>query len=298
MTDHQIALGTKLFSRETKLYQLLRSVPEDVISTVYIADDGEKDHRDIYDLEYPFTLQVINMEYDAGLGAGRKAIVDACDEDYLLIVDTDHEVPDNVGLLADILEEHPEYGGVSGIVTENGETNTLLHDLYEEDDVLIRDIRDQKNEQTIAGASVVEFDFLPNAALFRMECLNDYSWDPFYVIEREHIDFYIGHWRETDWKFACCFDVEFLHHPGGSSSYLQNRESRQKHLRSTDYFLEKWGYSTIIGVDDWMGMMGGDKPLHPLPTPPLSLKWQAKLKMWRREMSRKISHLEDRMSGI
>lgn len=298
MTNAEIALGTKLFSRETKLHQLLQSVPANIISTVYVADDGDADHRPVFEQSYPFDLVVIDMEYDAGLGAGREAIVDACEEDYLLVLDSDHEVPENVDLLAEILDEQPEYGGVSGILDEYGNNDTLLHDLYEEGNVLIRDIRTEKEQQTIAGGSVVEFDFLPNIAMFRMECLDDYSWDPFYVIEREHIDFYVGHWKETDWKFACCFDVKFPHHPGGSSSYLQNRESYQKKLDSTDYFLEKWEYSTIVSYDNWFGMKNGDRPLHPLPTPPAPLEWQAKLRMWRREAARKYINLTAGTEGI
>lgn len=287
MAEVEVALGTKLFSREKKLQKLLDSVPEDIISTVYVADDGDEDNRPLFDNEYPFDFVVLDLEYDAGLGAGRKAIVDACDQDYLLIVDTDHEVPDNVDALVDILNERPEYGGVSGIVNENGDKSTLLHDFEEHGDVLLRTISGDKEEQTAAGRNFIEFDFLPNAAMFRMECLEDYCWDPFYVIEREHIDFYVGHWRETDWKFACCFEVEFPHHPGGSSFYLQNRESFNKFIRSNDYFLEKWGYSTILGVKDWMGMMSGDKPFSPLPTPPLPVEWQAKASIFRRELKRK-----------
>lgn len=287
MAEVEVALGTKLFSREKKLQKLLDSVPESIISTVYVADDGNEDDRPLFDKEYLFDLVVLNLEYDAGLGAGRKAIVDACDEDYLLIVDTDHEVPENVDALVDILNERPEYGGVSGIVNENGDKSTLLHDFEEHGDVLLRTISGDKEEQTAAGRNFIEFDFLPNAAMFRMECLEDYCWDPFYVIEREHIDFYVGHWRETDWKFACCFEVEFPHHPGGSSSYLKNRSSIGKYLRSNNYFLDKWGYSTVVSTKGWMESICVDQPFYPLQIPLMPIEWQAKASI-ARDLLRKM----------
>jgi hypothetical protein len=119
-------------------------------------------------------------------------------------------------------------------------------DLKEEGNVLVRsaDIK-EKTIEIVAGHPFVEFQFIPNAAMFRTACLEDYCWDPNYVISREHVDFYVGHWKQTDWRFGVCPGVTFCHYPGGDSTYESNRHSTEKRDRSRAYFSEKWGYETV-----------------------------------------------------
>jgi hypothetical protein len=251
----QIALGTKVFSRAGRLSGLLDSVEDTPVDTVYVADDGEPtaEKSRLYDADYPFELQLLNLEYDAGLGFGRDRIVDVLDEEYLLIVDSDHEVPANVETLVAQLEARPDLGGISGLLYEHGKIEGTCHDLFEHGDALVRDVRTDKSVELVAGAPLVEFDFLPNVALFRRECLHDQSWDPEYVIGKEHLDFYVAHERRTDWTFAVSPTVLFPHHPGGDQSYTADRENIQKHQRSKQYFLEKWGYEQIVlGQTDWI----------------------------------------------
>ncbi|MFB6121131.1 MAG: glycosyltransferase family 2 protein, partial [Halobacteriaceae archaeon] len=287
-TEPELTVGTKLFTRETKLKQLLQSIPE-TVDRVIVADDGPVNaaDRDVFNLVNDrLDLTVLNLEADAGLGAGRQAILEECGSDYLCIVDTDMEVPTNVTTLVDILDATPSLGGLSGFLRESGELTGLFHDLYEtaDGDLLIRDVREEKERVSTAGGDYVPFNFVPNAAVFRTECLRDYGWDTEYVIGREHLDFYLGHWKQTEWKFGVCPDVAFPHYPGGSTSYMDDRRSSLKLRASRAYFREKWGYHSVIGVDDWLGRMKGDRPLHPLPTPPMPLRWQARLKRARQSV--------------
>lgn len=283
-TNDQITLGTKLFSRETKALQLLNSVPP-YINHVIIADDGKDSpsERDIYDYEWPFELTILDLEFDAGLGEGRIQIVSECDTDYLLIVDSDMEVPSNVYALKTILDSERSLGGVAGLLHESNEITGLCHDLSEERKVLIRDIREKKTVEEIGGERFIPFDFVPNAALFRIEALEEYCWDPMYVIGREHLDFYLGHWKHTNWKFGVAPDIVFPHHPGGNKMFTLNRHSSGKIGRSRRYFLEKWGYNEVIGHKSWPRPMGSDRPLHPLPisTAFLPLSVEVKLKRLR-----------------
>lgn len=247
----RVAAGVKVFSRADKLRDLLQSLEGIDIGKVYVADDGKPSDKKsrIYNAEYDFDLQVIDLEYDAGLGYGRNEIVDRMSEDFLLLVDADHEVPTNVGILKDQLEASPELGGVSGMLLENGRLKASAHDLHEEGETLVRDIREEKQRESIAGHPVIKFDFLPNSALFRRECLADYSWDPNFVIGWEHLDFYIGHKLKTDWKFGVCPSVLFEHSPGGGETYLVNRKNREKLLTSKEYLLSKWDYDQIVWND-------------------------------------------------
>ena len=246
-----IAVGTKVFTRTDKLRDLLVSVERTDIDKVYLADDGEMtvEKERLYDREFAFDLVLIDLEYDAGLGKGRKEIVDQLgDEEYLLIVDTDHEIPRNVDVLAEQLEADRSIGGIAGTIVEPERSRVFqsAKNFREEGDVLVRsaDIN-QKTIEKIAGYPFVEFQFIPNAALFRTDCLDDYCWDPNYVIGKEHVDFYVGHWKQTDWRFGVCPTVTFSHYPGGDQSYKSNRHSENKKDQSRRYFREKWGYEAV-----------------------------------------------------
>lgn len=245
-----LAAGTKVFTRIGKLEQLLESLESVPVETVYVADDGEESAKktELYRRSWEFDLVVLNLEYDAGLGYGRHEIAQVCNEDYLLIVDTDHIVPDRITILCDQLEADPEIGGIAGNIIEPqyGRVQQNAHDLHDKDRVLRRDVNPKNKEMVmLAGEPFVPFDFIPNAAVFRSKCLDDYCWDPEYVIEKEHLDFYVGHLHNTSWKFGVCPSVNFNHYPGGDQFYESNRNSGSKSRQSTEYFLNKWEYESI-----------------------------------------------------
>lgn len=240
-----VALGTKVFKRSGKLRQLLKSVPEDAISQVYVADDGEtSDRADIYNRSWPFRLNVFNLDYDAGIGAGRSKIVNNLEEDYLLLVDSDHTIPGNVTTLRRQLEQLPDVGGIAGSIIEpkHGRIWQSGKNLYEKNGGLIRDASGNREIESIAGFYFIRFDFIPNAALFRKQCLEDYCWDPNIVLGSDHIDFYVGHWKTTDWDFGVSPSVHFGHYPGGDDGYESTRYNNKKIRENREYFLEKWGF--------------------------------------------------------
>jgi hypothetical protein len=251
-----VALGVKVFTRADQLQGLLESVAETEIPTVYIADDGEMTEKkaEIYSTEYSFETVVLDLDYDVGLGYGRREIVENLDEEFLLIVDTDHRVPENISVLRDQMVQRPEIGGISGLLYEHGEITAVCHDLYERGGILLRDKKSRKQVEMVAGYPLVQFDFIPNVAMFRRECVTEYCWDPEYVIGKEHLDFYVGHMKNTDWEFAINPSVLFDHYPdSGGSDYERNRQSIEKLSNTKRYFLEKWGYSGIVlGQTDWI----------------------------------------------
>jgi len=249
-----IAVGVKVFSRVEKLDRLLSSIERYPIDTVYVADDGEMtdEKTGLYDREYGFELTLFDLPYDAGLGAGRAHVVEHLSEEYLLLVDSDHELLGSVTTLRDQLEADDGLGGVAGLLYEDGAVVGTCHDLHPNDDVLVRTVPQPKPVRMVGGAPFVPYDFVPNTALYRRACLAEYCWDPEYVIGKEHLDFFEGHRRRTDWRFGVNPTVLFGHHPGGDSRYVENRDSYEKLQRSREYFLEKWGYDRIVlGYTDW-----------------------------------------------
>lgn len=246
-----IVLGTKVFKRTEKLENLFESIDNSPISKVIVADDGNTEEREeLYEKNYNFDLSVIDLEFDSGLGKGRRRIVNKMDRKYLLIVDSDHLIP-NIKPLYNILENDKTVGGVSGLILEKGKLLGKCNDIFLEDNYIVNDIREQKSGEDINSNLFIEFDFVPNAALFRKETLEDYCWDSEFVIGGEHLDFYIGH-LETKWRFGVCPEVIFPHFPGGSNEYMKHRGNPFKVEKSHEYLLSKWGKNQIINNESWL----------------------------------------------
>jgi glycosyltransferase involved in cell wall biosynthesis len=260
--EEEVAIGTKLFSRINDVERLLSSIP-DWISTVYIADDGKSspEKEAIYDRPYPFDLQIINLEYDAGVGAGRNAIVENLSEEYIFIVDPDHEIPTDAELLYQQLSNSPQLGGIGGLIFEPDRDRlySQARDFQEQDTksgtVLLSKVPSNKEINTVAGAPLAHFDWIPNATLFRRECLFKQAWDSEYVTNYEHEDFYVAHWKRTDWDFAISPSVCFPHYPGGDTEYRVARHDPDKTAHSKTYFLNKWGYEELNSIGDpWINV--------------------------------------------
>jgi glycosyltransferase involved in cell wall biosynthesis len=273
-----VAVCVTVFKRIEKLNTLLRSIDSEFVSTVYVADDGEWTDRkeEVYDQSFPFDLEVFNMEFDAGLGAGRHRIVQEYEEDYLLLMDSDMQMPENVHILSEQLEEDSTLGGVCGVFVEDNRVYTSgCMDIYEENSTCKLEIRDRKEVEFVANYPFVEFDMIANGALFRRECLEDYCWDPEYVIGREHVDFYVGHKHQTDWKFGLSPSVLFPHDPGGGDDFLTHRWDDGKYNTAHRYFMQKWGYDEYEPIRySWIDTYDPRLNSHP----PHSLLQKAKYK--------------------
>lgn len=264
----EIAVGTKVFTRTDKLENLIKSVPE-YVNQIYIADDGkENEERDAIYREYD--VNVIDLEYDAGVGIGRNAIIDECTEEYMCIVDSDHRLPGNLDALVEQLKEDSSLGGVGGALfePENNQIRYVGQDFEEKNNgrILVRSpVLEQKDIELVAGQPLVRFDFLPTAAVFRTEMLNDYPRDENYIIGGEHGDFYINLWKNSDWEFGINPSVIFQHYPGGSEDYLSERMDDEKLSESQKYLMDKWGYDKEVpGGYHWAKITeygGGERSL-------------------------------------
>lgn len=253
---NEIAVGAVVFQRAEKVRDLLDSIGKcSRIETVYIGDNGEitDRKREIYDREYPFKLNVLDLEYDSGLADSRREIVERSSEPYLLIVDSDVEIPHNVSQLKTILQHRPKLGAVGGVLIETGRIRSECYDLFDQGPVLLKSIQRPNRIQDVSGLPLVEFDQIQNVAMFRRECLEDYCWDPEYTIGWEHTDFFIAHKRQTKWSFGVCPEVMFRHYPGGDENYRAKRKSWNRIHESKQYFLDKWEFEQVmIGETSWL----------------------------------------------
>jgi glycosyltransferase involved in cell wall biosynthesis len=247
-----LAVCIPVFERTAKTRDLLESIETTDIQKVYIADDGKDtpEKQKVYSRDWEFDLEVFNLDFDAGVGEKRNILAKKPKEEFLLFIDSDMKIPRNYKLLLNQLKARPNLGGVCGMYLEDGRVSTVSTDFYEEKNRLVRGVRERKNIEFIEEAPFIQFDFHPQVGIFRKECLNDYNWDKKYTIMREHVDFFLGHYKKTDWVFGLSPEVYFRHNPGGSEYYDSHRNSDEKRRNSHKYFCEKWGYDDLVIEQD------------------------------------------------
>lgn len=245
-------MGIKSFLRPHALERTLAGLMPFAFHSIVVADDGTIDERKgrLYEeaserMESAFKL--LRLPFDTGLSAGRNAIVEMAETEYLLMLDDDQEVPANLMDLAEVLETDQEIGGVSCMWREYGRYRCTATDLIDEDDFIIRDAQRRNFMTTNTGVSYAYFDLVPNSTLFRRECLVDQNWDPEYRIGYEHLDFFLAHKRLGRWRFAVAPAAVIEHFPARSGEYSNAfRHNRDRLMYSQRYFFRKWSKARII----------------------------------------------------
>lgn len=248
MLSDGITVGVKTFLRPDKLKTCLQHVHrlETDPDRVLVADDSPAQdiNRDVYDhFEGKLPLEVIRLEPDVGLSAGRNRIVDETETTYLLMIDDDHYVPSGMLSMRRILEEDPSLGGVSSALVEDGNVRLIAGDIRLVDGWVIIDVFEDKPRHRVRAFDYYKYDFVPNSTLFRTRALRDYSWDEAYRIDGEHEDFFLGHKWHTEWEFAITPDSVVEHDPGPGlvTEYADHRNGEEKRSRSRAHFVDKWG---------------------------------------------------------
>lgn len=259
--DTTVDICVPILKRTDDLRRLLNSVP-DWIDGVYVADNGptDADRDGLYDCDYPFDLEVLELEFDVGIGRCRRAASKASDSEYIVVCDNDMELPTNLEVLIEILEDDASLGGVGGILDEYGNIRSGCCNFSENQwwgskPALVQSIQEPPSTEWVGGHAIARFDKLANAMIVRRDALADYTWDGL-MVDREHLDFFVGHWKDTDWEFAVCPEVIFRHHTGGSVDYeMQYRQgNRERQEQTLQTFKEKWGYGEVItGETRWFG---------------------------------------------
>lgn len=250
MESSAIAVGVPVFSRTDALAQLLGSLPE-YVETVYVADNGTTaDRRELYDSDWPFSVSLIDLPYDCGIGACRHAIAEAVTEPYLFVCDNDMEItrPGDLRLLRSVLETNDGLGGVSGWLVEGDTVRAGARDLEETGDTVLKSAREHA-EIEHDPVPFARWEFIPQAALFRSNVFDTYTYDPD-MYNTEHIDFFYGHAQAGDWEFASTPAVLVQHHRNIDPEY---RDKRGKNHVDFDRTAAKWGFDNAAPAaeSDW-----------------------------------------------
>ena len=203
--SEDIACGVPVYSRTEALEQFLESVPP-YVATVYVAENGPAASRDeragLYGREWPFDMQVVELDHDVGIGQCREAICAALAEPYLWMGDCDMAFvdPSDLRRLRGVLERNPDLGGVSGWLLEGGTVRSGARQLVEHGSRLIKAVNEPPDIKGDA-TPFARFDFIPQAGLFRAKIYDTYSYDSA-IRNSEHVDFFYGHAERGEWAFA------------------------------------------------------------------------------------------------
>ena len=252
-----VAVIIKTFNRPDKLELALKSLVGKGFGEVIVADDGERSQRklEVYEkFREKIPLKVLELPYDSGLAFGRNEAVKASRSEYILVIDDDMTV-NNVEILREVLEQNRNLGGVSGCLIERARFRCFPCNLDIRNGYLVKYDPPLEPRFSGGGVSYFHFDLIPNAAMFRREVFDDYSWDPHYKIGYEHLDFYLAHKKLEKWKFAVVPSVLFFHFPGGSRSYLSSYRFNKKRIRASyQYFLKKWGLKGVVSLNSGLAV--------------------------------------------
>jgi len=249
-SNDTIACGVPVFSRSIALKRFLESVP-DYVSSVYVADNGHhNDRRHLYTTDWPYDLQVLELDYDVGIGACRRAIADTVTEPYLFMADSDMELLQTRDLktLREILTSHDDLGAAAAWLIEPQTVRAGAHNLTFSNGTAIRHVPITP-DLTTNPVPFATFDLIPQACLFRTSVFDEYTYDPDIELS-EHFDFFYGHKLHTDWQWASTPVVHVLHNKNIDEQYRKTRGNDQVDLERTS---EKWGVTEIVpgAFADW-----------------------------------------------
>lgn len=250
MNSH-VSCGIKSFLREKKLAACLDALVDKGFKEVIVVDDGpistaKREVYQTYEKSLPLTL--IEPPFDTGISAGRNLLIDHCTTPYILVLDDDQIVPDNIRDLYTIMEHDKSLGGIAGFWNEYDKPRCGATNLYYSGNYIVKDIRKPSARLTCGLLSYFLYDFIPNSTLFRLACLQDIRWDPFYKIGSEHLDFYLAHKKLGRWKFAVTPDVVIRHDPREPETEYRDdfRKNDTRLNTSFNYLKSKWGIVDVI----------------------------------------------------
>lgn len=247
MDMSDVTVGVKTLYRRETLKRTLLALSKWNFNEIYVADDSNisDDKWDFYgDIKEDVSFKVLDLPNDTGVSYGRNRIIEKVDTKYFLLLDDD-QVPYNLRLLKIILEENPNFGGVGGAWFQDGKLLCGGCNLVLKGNYLIKDVKDVEQD-FIFGIPYWKLDMITTSALFRAKVFDDYMWDEEYKTGYEHVDFFLHHKLNMDWKFASCPVAVFGHYPKRDEKYKNERKSRDKLLHSRNHFLNKWDLKEVI----------------------------------------------------
>jgi hypothetical protein len=253
----EVPLYVPVFDDIGELEALLRSCEGKSISEIIVLDIGPKTdtHRDTCrdaDAESDIPVQLCDLGTNVSVCAARNRANEMADSEIYMMADSDAKLHMDVEFMVEFIADAENIGVVSSPKLEPGRVSYPGGNYSINDNVLHREVTGRPSIVTHSQHSFFEFDFTPSVgAIYRRDCVENYSWDEDYTIGWEHEDFYVGHWmHDTQWQFATTFEPVVQHNI--SSREALDKKAEQRGKEEYAYFLKKWGLDDVRIVDPWM----------------------------------------------
>jgi len=247
-----IAIGVKTFMRESSLFKVLNAIKEHFPFSykLYIVDDGpiSEQKEYVYQRLEDQGHEIIKLPFNSGISMGRNHIVKKVEEEYLLIMDDDIALQDEVSIknMKAVLDSNKDMGLCSGmLLSESGDymvnANYQKGLRLEFDRGLLFRHANAKRLQKTNGTMYLFADQVVNFFLAKTEIFKDVKWDNQIKVGWEHLDFFLQ-LMKTKWKVAACLDAKAVHLiPENDPTYNYYRRSV-----INDYFNRKHKIHRVI----------------------------------------------------
>lgn len=252
-----IPLYIPVFDDVEELRMLIESCENKSISEITVFDIGPETstHRDICrnaDAELDIPVQLCDLGTNVSVCTARNRANEVSDSEIYMLADSDAQLHMDVEFMTEFIDNNENIGVVSSPKLEPGRVSYPGGNYSISGNVLHREVTGNPSIAAHDQHSFFKFDFAPSVgAIYRKDCIKDYSWDEDYTIGWEHEDFYVGHWmNDTKWQFAVTFEPVVQHNI--QSRVELDKKAAQRGEGEYTYFLQKWGLDDMRIFDPWM----------------------------------------------
>lgn len=244
-----IAVLIKTFLREEPIFKCIESVKKQLPGArIYIGDDSEtisERKRQLYDQLISEGHKVLELPFNSGLSYGRNELVKIVEEPYILLIDDDFILTEDINAEKAIqaLEKTPEMGILAGMLF-NGEREWHYEHNLDIKNGAIYKTTVPKKWVKIAGLEMIPSDLVLNFFFCKKQTLVDNPWDNDYKISLEHMDFFLR-LKETKWKAYYSPEIKSIHAPERTEEYSKFRSQKGHWAR----FAAKWNVDRIYEED-------------------------------------------------
>lgn len=242
MKDVAILIVT--FLRDDHLFQCVKSIrkyyPE---LRILIVDQGRWDQKkeDFLQLQ---RCEVLRLPFDAGLAMSRNLGMQTLKEKYVVICDDDYVFTERTKLenFRTVLEQRADVGLCAGSLESRNQKWNYEHYLDKfKNYYILREILDPKWQEA-GGVKYLLCDLVLNFFMLRRSCWKDCSWDPYYKIVQEHVQYFLDLKDQGKWKVAYTPSVHAIHDKKPvSDEYEFMRSDPARKRRSWDFYFKRTG---------------------------------------------------------
>jgi len=233
-----LSIGITTILRPACLFRLLNSL-EGIEVEVFVADQN----KEISNRYNDYDVQVLDMNYDAGVGKARNAIIDEIDTEYLMFLDDDIIAdPSDIRGLYCTMKTNPEFGWVSPLfhlveryVVVSSAANWEILD----------DTLSQVFQKPFPGDGLVEVDQPAAVGIFKTSIFDNVMWTEEIKIGREHLIFALDS-KDESWEKGMFNSLYFEH---GSCPQGKKYPEMRDRIEPADDYLKK-EYGLVIKSND------------------------------------------------